>query len=572
MNNQEISKVLEEVATLLALKKDNEFKIRAYKAAAEKVSTLNDDIANYVESETIQDVKGIGPSISEKIKELVRTGKLGFLKELKKTVPAGLVDMLKIPGLGTKKIHLLNEKLSITTISELESACKNNKLIDIEGFSKKTQDNILKGIEYINQFSGQYLYDFAQLKAGRILEYLKKNKKFTNLSLAGSIRRHKEIVKDIDIVASGSDVKNLMEYFTKFTETSAVIAKGETKTSIRLIDGINVDLRIVESDLFPYALHHFTGSKDHNTAMRGRSKNLGIKMNEYGLFKQDKLIRCRTEEEIFSKLNLSFIPPELRENMGEIEAAEQNKIPKLIEESDLKGVLHVHSKYSDGINDIETLVKGCISKGLSYLGLCDHSQSAYYANGLKEPDLLNQIKEIDLLNIKYKDFKIFKGIESDIRPDGTLDYPEHILSKLDFVIGSIHSRFNMPEREMTNRILNAIKNPYFTILGHPTGRLLLAREGYKIDLIKIIDDSAKYGKIIELNSNPQRFDLDWRYLKYAKQKGVLISINPDAHTMEDIDDMFLGIGVARKGWLEPDNVINTFATKKIIHLLGNKKP
>ncbi|MFV9568104.1 DNA polymerase/3'-5' exonuclease PolX [Thermoanaerobacter mathranii] len=571
MDKKEIANILNDIGLLLELKGENPFKSRAYYNAARTIELLDEDIEILVKEDRLKDIKGIGEAINKKITELVLTGKMKYYEDLKASIPEGLVEMLKIPGLGPKKIKTIYEKLNITTIRELEYACIENRLVDLPGFGEKTQKKILEGIQFVKQFSGQHLYAEAYIEALKLKEYLDASKTTQVTEIAGSLRRKKEIVKDIDILAVASDSSKVMEAFVNYPDVREVIAKGDTKTSITLKSGINADLRVVTEKEFPYALHHFTGSKEHNTAMRHRAKQMGIKMNEYGLFKGDKLIECKSEEEIFDKLGLLYIPPELRENMGEIEAAEKGELPKLIEEKDIKGVFHVHTTYSDGANTLVEMVETARKLGYKYIGITDHSRSAFYAGGLKEEDLVRQWEEIEKLSKKYNDIVIFKGIESDILPDGSLDYEEEILKQFDFVIASIHSHFRMSKEDMTKRMIKAIENKYTTIIGHVTGRLLLARDSYEIDIYKVIAAAAHYGKIIEINANPYRLDLDWRYVKHAKEKGVKLAICSDAHSIEGLNDVKYGVGIARKGWLEAKDVINTYEVHEIYKLFQLKR-
>jgi DNA polymerase (family 10) len=371
------------------------------------------------------------------------------------------------------------------------------------------------------------------------------------------------------MLATSAQPEKLMECFVNYQGVKDVVAKGDTKTSVVLNSGINADLRVVKDEEFPYALHHFTGSKEHNTVLRHRAKAMGIKMNEYGLFKGDVLIRCASEEEIFEKLNLCYIPPELRENAGEIEAAERGEIPVLVEEKDLKGVFHVHTTYSDGRNSLADIVQRSRELGYSYIAITDHSQSAFYANGLSTERLLEQWEEIEALNREYDDIVILKGIEVDILPDGSLDYGDDVLEKFDLVIASIHSHFKMGREEMTRRVVKAIENDHVHIVGHLTGRLLLSRDGYEIDVHEVIEAAREHGKVIEINSSPYRLDLDWRYIKHAKERGVKFAICPDAHSIEGLEDVKYGIGIARKGWLEAKDVINTYEIQQVLDFLKN---
>lgn len=565
MNKIEVSKILEEIGILLELKGENPFKSRAYHNASVSVEALEEDLDKAIEDGTLPEQKGIGKAIYEKIVELNNTGRLKYYEELKKEIPAGLLGIIRIPGVGPKKAKLLYDEIGVTNVGELEYACLENRLIELHGFGKTTQEKILKGIEYYKKGMGHHLFNAALREAERLIFLLEKNKNIVMGTIAGSIRRRKEVIKDIDIVASvrPEDVGDVMDSFTTLPDVQSVIAKGDTKSSVILNSGINADLRVVSDDEYPFALHYFTGSAEHNTAMRSRAKKFGLKLNEYGLFKGEKSLQCKSEDEIFKALGLTYIPPELREDKGEIEAAEHGKLPELIEPTDIKGIFHVHTTYSDASMTLHEVVKLAQGAGYQYIGISDHSKSAYYAGGLTEEKLRAQHDEIDGLNSKLKDFYIFKGIECEILSDGSLDYSDETLAKFDFVIASVHSRFNMSEEEMTNRIIKAISNPYTTMLGHPTGRLLLSREGYKVDLYKVIDAAAEKGVAIELNAHPYRFDLDWRYCKYAKERCVKVSINPDAHHAEDLANVSYGVGIARKGWLTSRNVLNTMTLGEI---------
>lgn len=571
MDKKEISRILEEIGLMLELKGENPFKIKAYVNGARIVELLEGDLKDYIKDGKIEGIKGIGKALSDKIVELYETGRLKYYEELKSSIPSGIFDIMRIPGIGPKKAKTLYEKLDIKSIGELEYACKENRLITLDGFGEKTQEKILKGIQELKKYSGLFLYSYVKPIAEEIKERLMTSSLVTKCEIAGSLRRKKEVVKDIDIIASSREAIKLMDYFTELEQIEEVISKGETKTSVRLKAGMMMDLRVVEEEQFPYALHHFTGSKEHNTALRHRAKKMGIKINEYGLFKNDELIYCNDEKDIFDVLGISFIPPELRENMGEIEAAEKGELPQLIEYGDIKGLLHIHTTYSDGSLSVSEMADAAKRMGFSYIGISDHSRSAFYANGLKEDDIKRQIEEIDEYNLNSKDFKILKGIESDILLDGSLDYDEDILSLFDFVIASIHSNMKMDKDKMTDRVINALKNRYTTILGHMTARILLAREACDMDVYKIIDTAAENNKIIEINSDPQRLDLDWRYIKYAKEKGVKFSINPDAHSIEGLNNITYGLGIARKGWLEAKDVVNCMNLTELRDFFGKQK-
>jgi DNA polymerase (family 10) len=573
INKETVAQILREIAVLLELKGENQFKVRAYLNGARTIEVLDQDLKELVETGKITDIKGIGKGLGDNIRELVLTGNLDYYQELKSSIPPGLLDMLRIPGLGPKKVYRLYQTLGITSIRELEYACKENRLSDLKGFGPKSQGNILRGIEHIKKFQGQFIYAEVIPKAYNILEALKGCSEIKEISIAGSLRRFREVVKDIDLVASTENEEKVMDYFIKLPQVIEVINKGSTKTSVTLESGINCDLRLVKPSLFSYALHHFTGSKEHNTVMRHRAKSMGIKINEYGLFKGEKeeLIKVNNEEEFFKALGLSYIPPELRENMGEIEAAEKNTLPELVKYQDIQGVFHIHTNYSDGRNTLAQLVEEAKKAGYKYLGIADHSQSAIYANGLQLEQIKRQRAEIQEFNEKNPDFYVFSGIEVDIHSDGTLDYPDNVLELFDFVIASIHSNFTLTGEKATQRLIKAMENPYVTMLGHPTGRILLGRQGYEPDMEEIIKSAKANNVIIELNSSPYRLDIDWRYLRALKEWGGMVSINPDAHRVEELYDTYYGVQMARKGWLEKENVFNTRSVEEVKKYLQQKR-
>jgi DNA polymerase (family X) len=567
MDKRDVVQVLEEIALLLDIKGENPFKIKAYVNAARSIELLEGDLESYISEGKLDDVKGVGKAITEKLTELVITGRLEYYEELKKSIPHGLLEMLTIPGVGPKKVKVLYEKLGVKSIGELEYACIENRLLTLAGFGKKTQENILKGITHMKMYKGQHLFGDVYQEAMAVKEKLLASPLIRECEVGGSLRRRKEVVKDIDIVASTAQPLELMDYYTSLPQVEEVVSKGETKSTVRLKSGINMDLRVVDINEFPYALNHFTGSKEHNTSIRHRAKAMGIKVNEYGLFRGEELIPCDSEEEIYRVLGLGYIPPELRENTGEIEASEKDELPELVTLEDIKGTFHMHTAYSDGSNSIEEMVEEAIRLGLHYIGITDHSRAAYYARGLNIDEVKRQVEEIDAINQKYKNFRVFKGIESDILPDGSLDYDDEVLKLFDFVIAAVHSNFKMEKDRMTDRLVNALKNRYTVMLAHPTGRILLARDEYELDTNAVIDAAAKYGKVIEINADPHRLDLDWRNLKYAKEKGVKICINPDAHSIQGLSNIFYGVGTARKGWLEKQDVINTMAIAEMERFL-----
>ena len=573
MNRKEIVKILEEIGTILELKGENPFKSRAYFNAARTIESLSGDVIELIQTGKISETKGIGSAISDKLKTLVDNGILPYYEDLKSSIPAGLLTLLEIPGLGPKKVKTIYDKLNVTSIGELEYACHENRLRDLDGFGEKSQEKILKSIELKKKYSERFHYPIAMREALNVLKHLKENPNIIRVEIAGSLRRKKETIRDIDIVASCREPKSddLMTFFTTLVEPDLIVNKGQTKSTIILNSGIHCDLRLVNDNQFPFLLHHSTGSKEHNTAMRQRAKSMNLTMNEYGLFpdKKDKSLECKDESDIFLKLKLSYIEPELRENFGEIEQADKNALPALIKKEDVKGLFHVHTTYSDGAFSIKEMADYCQQMGFKYLGISDHSKSAFYANGLTEDRIKQQHDEIDQLNESYDDFIIFKGIESDILQDGQLDYSDDVLASFDFVIASIHSGFQMSETSMTERICKTLSNPYVTMLGHPTGRLLLGREAYPLNMTKILETASRYSRIVEINANPHRLDLDWRWGKQANQLGIKTAINPDAHSTDGLHDYIIGIGIARKGWFESPSVINTFEPIELFKLFSD---
>ncbi len=569
MDRKEIAQILTEIGTMLELLGESPFKSRAYYNGARIIELLTEDIEELVRQDRLKEVRGIGKALDEKIKELVNTGRLEYYDRIREKVPPGLFDLLKVPGLGPKKVRTLYEKLGITTLGELEYSCIENRLIDLPGFGEKTQKKALEGIQYLKRNRGRFLYPEALDKARALVDGLRESGLASRVSIAGSLRRRTETVKDIDILASGDLPEAIMDEFSRLPWVDRVLERGSSKLGAVLDSGIRVDLRVVDDGQFPFALHHFTGSKEHNTAMRHRAKGMGFKINEYGIFGEsgEGSIQCADEQEFFKYLGLQYIPPEIRENTGEIEAAEQGRLPRLVEYDDIKGIFHIHTRYSDGISSIEEMAKRAVEMGMFYIGISDHSRSAYYAGGLKEKDVLRQREEIERLNGLYKGFRIFAGIESDILTDGSLDYPDEVLASFDFVIASVHSAFTLDRETMTKRLVRALENPHVTMLGHPTGRLILAREGYPVDLERVIETAAELGKVIELNANPYRLDLDWRWCRRAKEMGVKISINPDAHSPEGLGDIVYGVDAARKGWLEAGDVFNCIPLAEMERLL-----
>ena len=569
MDKKRISEILDEMGTLLELKGENPFRVRAYHNAAQIISGLTDNLTDLVKSKSLTSLKGIGSGLANIISELVEEENSNEYNGLREQFPTGILELLKVQGLGPKKVKVLYETLKIKSIAELKKACEENRLRSLDGFGTKTEENILIGIAHLERNSNKHLYPNALQSAEKIKNLIKSIKGVIMCDYAGSVRRCKELIGDVDILVSAKDAvrKRIIDVFLSNDEIGNVLTTGDTKASVRLRNGIQCDLRIVKDSEYPFALNYFTGSKEHNVEMRSLAKKKGLSLNEYGFLRIEKvkaiIRKCATENDIYKTLGMDYIPPELRENTGEIEYAQKNKIPDLVKYSDIRGTFHCHTTYSDGINTLEQIASTAKEMGWKYIGIADHSQAAAYAGGLSVEKLYKQIRQIDEINKRSKGFRVFKGIECDILPDGSLDYNDKVLAELDYVVISIHSKFKMTEEEATNRIVKALKNKYTTMLGHPTGRLLLEREGYPLNLPLVIQTASDYGKSIEINAHPMRLDLDWRYVKYAKEKGIQICINPDAHNIDGLRDVRYGIGIARKGWLEAKDVINTWTLKEV---------
>ena len=582
MDKGQVAEVLVGIATLLELKGENPFKTRAYQNAARTIETLSEPLDKVVAEARLGDIKGIGTALQQKITELVTTGKLQYYDDLKASIPPGLVAMLDIPGLGPKKVKALHDELGIESVAQLEQACQDGQIAGLKGFGEKTQTNILEGIDRRRSYASRHLISEALLQSEPLLEALRSHPDVIRCSTAGSLRRHREVIGDIDLLASSKQPTEVIEFFTSQPGIVKVLAKGDTKASVLLEGGIQSDLRVVSDAEFSSALLYFTGSKEHNIVMRQRAIERGLRLNEYGLFHSktetrdpNLLVKCPTEEAMFEQLGLHYIPPELREDMGEIALAEKGPLPRLIEWTDLKGSLHNHSTWSDGHQRPEDIAKAMSELGLAYWGITDHSKSSFQANGLDPARVRQQLKEIAAINATLAkegtDFRLLTGAEVDILKDGQLDFPDDLLAELDVVIASVHASFTQTEAETTARLVGAAQNPYVHILGHLTGRLLLEREPYKVDHRAVIDACAETGTWIELNAHPLRFDMDWRWWPLAKSKGVKCVINCDAHRFEHAGFLRLGAGIARKGWLTREDVVNTLPLKALLQELGKKR-
>lgn len=581
-NKDQIVDVLQEIAILLDLKGENPFKSRAYTNAARAIDQLSDPIDKLVAENRLREVQGVGDAIAKKIQELVKTGKLTYHEQLKATIPPGLLPMLRIPGLGPRKVRALHQQLGISTVEELEQACREGKVAQLAGFGAKTQANICEGIARRRTYAERHLLIEAWMLAEGLREELRSHPDVVRSSTAGSLRRFKELVGDIDLLVSSKQPARVIDFFTGLPGVTAVPARGETKVSVLLEGGIQADLRVVSDAEFPFALLYFTGSKEHNIVLRQRAIARGLRLNEYGLFRsteetRDPALRipCRTEEEVYLQLDLAYVPPELREDMGEFAGAEQGDLPRLVDWTDLKGALHNHSTWSDGRNSLEEIAAHMQELGFEYWAVTDHSKSSWQANGLDASRVRRQIEEIRALNERLTrqgaDLRLLAGSEVDILPSGQLDFPDDLLKELDVVVASIHQGFSQSMAENTRRLLRAAQNPYVHMLGHLTGRLLLEREGYPVDVRAVIDACAQTGTWIELNCSPHRLDMDWRHWAYARSQGVRCVINPDAHRNEQAGFLRLGAGVARKGWLTRKDVVNTLPREALLQELGRKR-
>jgi DNA polymerase (family 10) len=564
MTNSEIAAALDEIGTLLALAGENDFRVRAYTAGARSISALGESVEKLVKAGQLSGVPGVGETLREKITTLVTTGKLPFLEDLRAKTPPGLVQMLRLPGIGPKKVKAIYDELSIDTIDKLKAACETDAVAKLKGFGAKTQQKILEGIAFLGTVGNRVRIDLALPLGEALLARVRAMKGVLRAELCGSIRRRRETAKDIDIVASAKSSGPVMDAFVAMPEVMQVIGHGETKSSIVAamdVDGervvLNADLRVVSDEQFPFAVAYLTGSKEHNIRMRQRAIDRGLSLNEYGLVGEKGPTKAKTEADIYKALDLEYVPPELREDTGEIAAAEAKQLPKLIEAKDIRGVFHNHSTWSDGKHTLEEMALAAKELGFEYFGIGDHSQVLTLTNGLTPDRVRKQWAEIDQLNKKLKGITILKGTECDILQDGSMDYDDELLSQFDYVVASVHSFFNLPEAEQTARVCKALTNQYVTMLGHATGRLLLRRDGYKIDLERVIQTAAAHGKMIEINAQPDRLDLDWTHVKQAKALGVPLVINPDAHAKQEIALFEYGVHVARRGWLTKDDVFNT---------------
>ncbi len=573
MDKKAIIGTLEEIASLLELKGEDKFKVNAYSRAARSIGRSTVDVVKLIEKGEAKKIPGVGEALSKKLTELVETGKMSFLEEIRDSLPPGLPALFDIQGLGPNKVRALFEQLDIKSISELEYACNENRLVPLKGFGQKTQDKVLKEIGRIKANSEYHLLDLIHETAMQVSKYLEKLKGVERYQFTGSYRRRREVIRDLDCVINfkSGERDKLFAALKKLKGVRQVKDVQDDLVSVVWENGVPIEFIIVNKAEYPFAVLHSTGSKDFFARLKeyasSRGYNLGIRELKKG---RDK-IRFESEEEIFGEIGLQFVPPELRDDEEAVTAASKGEIPDLVKLEDIQGLFHVHTNWSDGADSLEDMVAGARKLGLKYLGLSDHSKAAFYANGLDEKRLKEQSDAVDELNSSEEDFTVFKGSEVDILADGKLDFSDAVLKKLDFSVGSVHSKLSMKKDEATKRVLAALKNPNLTFLGHMTGRLLLGRDGYELDIEEVVKLAARNRKVIEINANPHRLDMDWRQLKKAKAAGVKFSINPDAHSVAGLSDFVYGVFIARKGWLTKDDLLNTMDTEQAKKFLNDAK-
>ncbi len=577
MDKKDIGDVLDLIGTMLEIKGENPFKVRAYFSGSRALQTMEEDLGAVIEEGRLGEVPGIGKALTEKIETLYSTGELEFYDKLLASVPSGLLDLLEIPGLGGKKIKVLHEQLGIDSIESLTEACNEGKVAELKGFGEKTQEKILSGIKNREAYAARHLWWKARGVADRILPGLQALPQVERVEAAGSLRRGMETVGDLDFLVASSEPEPIMDWFTQMEGIAEITAHGDTKSSVRLDDGMQADLRVVPGEQFFFALHHFTGSKDHNVRMRQKALSLGLSLSEWGLRPEEEkdssrktgLVEAHSEADIFKALGLQYVPPALREGRGEVEAAEKNELPELLELSDLKGCFHNHTTASDGRNTLEEMAAEADARGWEYLGIADHSKSSFQANGLDEERLARQVKAIRELNDSGR-FRVyvFAGSEVDVLSGGKLDFEDTVLESLDYVVASVHAGLTQDGETMTARIITALEHPSVTMFGHLSTRLLLRREPSQMDTAKIIDAAIANGKILELNANPMRLDMDWRHWRRAAEKGLLCCINPDAHATHHFDYQLAGVNAARKGWLTTNNILNSRTLSEVKEYLS----
>jgi len=573
MKNIEIANLFNEIGDYLEVKGENPFRIRAYRRAAQTLEGLSEDIAAIAERNALQEVPGVGKDLAAKIQEYLSGGTIEYLEGLRKEIPAGVIELMGIHGVGPKTAKLLYEQVGVESVEKLEELAMSHTLAGLPGIKAKTEENILKGIAVWRSGRERMPLGTALVLAEAILGELQKLKDVDQVAPAGSLRRMKETVKDIDILVTSKNPARIMDVFVGLTNVAEVLAHGETKSSVRLRENIQVDLRVVEPKCFGAALQYFTGSKQHNIRVRELAQRKGLKVSEYGVFneKTNRRVAGKTEEEVYTAIGLPLIPPELREDGGEIEAAVAERLPTLVSLEDIRGDLQMHTTWSDGAHSLADLAAGVRAKGYQYMGVTDHSKSTTVAGGMHQEQVLQMIGEVRALNKTLKNFRVLAGCEVDIKGDGTLDFPDEILRQLDLVLVSVHSRFKMSREEMTARIVRAVQHPLVHILGHPTGRLIGERAGYEVDIEAVLKAARVAGTAVEINASPSRLDLKDLHARRAKELGIPIVISTDAHTIGQLDYMRFGVSVARRAWLTPKDVLNTLPERQLCAWLEKKR-
>lgn len=568
IHNADVAAIFDELADLLEIEGANPFRVRAYRTAARTLRDLGSEVATIIaQGDDLTELPGIGEDLAEKIQEIVRTGTAAMLEEHRQRVPKTLTELLTIPGLGPKRVKTLYHDLGIRSLDQLRQAAQEGRIRTLSGFGEKTERQILDRVQMRAGTDRRFKLGIAAQYAEALITELKKSPGVTAVVAAGSYRRAKETIGDLDILVTARDGSPVMDRFVSYQEVADILAHGETKASVRLASGLQVDLRVVPEESYGAALQYFTGSKDHNVVLRQLAQQQGLKINEYGVFRGDVRVAGDTEESVYASVGLPWIPPELRENRGEFEAARARRLPRLVELGDLTGDLHAHTKATDGRNSLEEMAKAAQDRGFEYLAITDHSHRLAMAKGLDPKRLLLQVEEIDRMNDRLSGIILLKGIEVDILEDGTLDLPDEVLARLDLVVGAVHSYFGLPEDKQTARIVRAMDHPHFSILAHPSGRLIDEREPYKVDMPRIIRKARERGCFLELNAHPVRLDLTDVFCQMAKDQGVMVTINTDAHSVVDLDNRRFGVGQARRGWLERDNVLNARPLKVLRPLL-----
>jgi DNA polymerase (family 10) len=577
MDKKDIIEVLERIGTMLEIKGENPFKVRAYFSGARTLQTMEEDLGQVIGKGRLGEIPGIGKALTDKVETLYTTGELEFYDKLVASVPSGLMDLLEVPGLGGKKIKALHVQLGVDSIDSLTKACKEGKVAELKGFGAKTQEKILSGIKNREAYAARHLWWDARAVVERILPALQALPDVDRAEVAGSFRRGMETVGDLDFIVASSNPASIMEWFVGMEGITEVTAHGETKSSIRMEGGMQADLRVVPAEQFYFALHHFTGSKDHNVRMRQKALSIGLSLSEWGLRPEEEKnatrkkgpVSASSEEDVFKALGLSYVPPALREGMGEVDAAENDALPKLLNFEDLQGCFHNHTTASDGRNSLMEMAEEADKRGWRYLGIADHSKSSFQANGLDEERLLKQVHAIQTINDSGEfRVRLFSGSEVDILSEGRLDFEDSVLESLDYVVASVHNGLTQDEDTMTTRLIRAIEHPQVTMLGHLSGRLLLRREASRMNVQKIIDAALANGKMLELNANPMRLDMDWRHWRKAADRGLLCCINPDAHALHHFDFQYAGVLAARKGWLQREQVFNTRTLPEVLTYFG----